>query len=437
MTVRAVTVDLLAANETSIHAGLRYVGTKTWYSEENGDAGAGELVIPDAATGASSLDTDLLLRFKQGGTTDYTGRIESVTAVRRANDPSSKLVTVRFRDWLAEFDDAVVDPPCGVDSLPAATEVRFDWTHPQLDRTGWVAPTFVGALFTGDLDPFGDPLTDPPLTAKDGAEVEGWPDVFTGWIWSDDVDAFDSHPAETSYFYLPVTATAGPLMTVFTVDDYGQLAIDGALVDAGVEFPAVQWQKAWASGVSAVTAGTHHIAIKATNDGAFGTTNNPGAVAFVAYQQATSTWLEFDNVIARTGNDPAGTDPLTGGDWLCLDAPANPPGFTFGHAFRLLFDAAQDAGCLVGWTLGFGDVNDSNGNAWPVTDTITAKVSDTLLDFLRQSHDRGLCDFGARPGSRVLDAWQWGERGTYWTSPGSPPSWGDHNVAQVTASRRR
>lgn len=436
MTARAVTVDLLTSAESTSQAALAYIGTKTWYSEELDDAGAAEVVLPDAATGATSATTDMLVRFKVAGTADFTGRIESVERVVKGLKPSDRLIRIRARDWLAEFDDAVVEPPLGVGNKPAATVVRFDWTHPDLDRTGWTEPVFLGSVFTADDDPFDDPVA-APITSKDGAAIDGWPDVFTGWIWSDDVDLSDSHAAGTSYFYLPLTLAAGPFLPIFTADDYGELALDGVVLDKGVEPPAIQWRQARACGVDAVTSGTHHICIKATNDSRYGTTDNPGAVAFTAYQDVESLFLELDNVVARTGLQTDSGDPILGGDWLCLDNPTDPPGFTWGHAFRLLFDAAQDAGCLTGWTLGFDDDEDTDGTAWPVTDEITARVNSTLLEFLRQSHDRGLCDFRARPGSRVLDAWVFGDRGTYHTSPGSPPSWGDTSLSESRATRKR
>lgn len=436
MTIRAITVDLLNADGTSSQAGLKYVGGQTWYAEELNDAGAAQVVLPDSTAGATTATNDMLVRFKVDGTADFTGRIEAVERVVKSTKPSDRLVTIRARDWLAEFADAVVDPPLGVDNLPAATVVRFDWTHPELDRSAWTEPVFLGSLFTADDDPFDDPVQ-APITSKDGTGVDGWPDVFTGWIWSDDVDGNDSHAAGTSYFYLPLTLAAGVFLPIFTADDYGELAVDGVVLDAGVEPPAVMWRQARANGIDSVSAGTHHICIKATNDARYGTTDNPGAVAFTAYQDVTSLLLELDNVVARTGLGTDSGDPILGGDWVCLDNPADPPGFTWGHAFRLLFDAAQDAGCLTGWTLGFDDDEDSDGTAWPVTDAITATVNSTLLDFLTQSHARGFCDFAARPGSRVLDAWLFGGRGTFHTNPGSPPSWGNSSLTTLEATRRR
>lgn len=438
MTRRQVTVDLLDADETVIESNLRYVGgDSTYYTEEPTDAAAAQIQLPDAADGAGDLDRDLLLRYKIDGTADYTARIDEVEAVRKALKPSDRIVTARARDWLSEFEDAVIDPPLGVDSKPNATVVRFDWTHPDLDRSSWITPTFLGNLWTADLDPFGTAMG-APMTVKDGAAVEGWPDPFTGWIYSAALNGSGSHAGGTSYFYTELTGlSAGAFLAIFTADDYGELAFDNVLIDDGVDSPEVQWTQAWASGVDTITAGTHHLCAKVTNDSAYGATSNPGAFALIAYQRSVSNYLVYQNIVARTADFVGGSDPLTGGNWVCLHQPSTAPGFTLGKAYRLMFERAQSDDHLTDWSLGFTDTNDSNGNAWPVTSEITATVNDTHLDWFRQCDARGLGEFGARHGARVLDAWRWGERGDYYTSPGSPPEWTGSHVQSVVAKRRR
>ena len=135
--------------------------------------------------------------------------------------------------------------------------------------------------------------------------------------------------------------------------------------------------------------------------------------------------------IARWLEQMGTSDYVMGAGW------STPPGFTWGHACRLLFEQAQAEGHLVGWSLGFNDDTDSGGQAWPVSPEITATVNDTLLAFLRQSNARGFCDFAARPGERVLDAWRWRERGDFWTGPAEPPVWADGQLTQASGSQRR
>ena len=68
---------------------------------------------------------------------------------------------------------------------------------------------------------------------------------------------------------------------------------------------------------------------------------------------------------------------------------------------------------------------------------VIARVNDTHLGFFKQSWASGWAEVRARPGSRVLDAYVWGKRGDFWTSPGSPPAWGTSNASQVDVTRRR
>ena len=181
MTARAATVDLLAADGSTLKAGLRF--DDATYSEELNDAGAFSVTIPAQGTGSgySDIDVDTLVRFKVDGSADFTGRVEQVDRTVDAADQGKSQSVIKGRDWLAEWADAVVSPPAGVGSLPHATEVRFDWTHPELDTSAWTTPVYLGSLFTADLDPLGGAAGTPP-TAKSGWAPEGWPDTFTGWI---------------------------------------------------------------------------------------------------------------------------------------------------------------------------------------------------------------------------------------------------------------
>ncbi len=438
-TPRPVTVDILNDAGTTVHSAVTDFAD-TWWAEDDSDAAAFSATIPNGSTYAAACVPGNLLRFKVSGTADRTCLIENSTNTVVSVRHEDRRRVLTGRDWLAEFDDAVVDPPLGVGFKPAVNVVRFDWTHPQLDRTGWVTPTYIGSLFTGDLDPFGAPMA-PPLEPKRGYHPEAWPDVFTGWIWSQDVDVDNNHPAGTSYFYLPITLAATSFLPIFTGDDRGELAFDGGVIDPGVYSPAVQWTRCSASGIDAVSAGAHHIAVKATNTTDWGWTgiDNPGAIALVGYQPSGgSQYLEYDSVVVRTGSSVGGTNPLTGGNWKCLNYPASPPGFTIGRAFRLLFEQAQAQNHLTGWTLGFTDTVDSDGNAWATTDTLTASVNDdTLLDVIRAWHDQGHWDVAASATARTLHAWRWQERGNYDTSFGSPLVWAGDNVPAVTVTEAR
>jgi hypothetical protein len=455
-TPRKVTVDLYSAANPPVLLDTDIPLTAGYWSEDDSDAGAAEVTVPEIGYAGKDLCIEgRLLRFNVAGAADRTALVERVRVVVKANDRSALLRTLQGRDWISEFDDALVDPPLGVASVPSVATVRFDWTHPDLDRTGWVTPTFTGSVYKGDAGPLpGGSATPAAQQSKQGQAPRGWPDPFTGWIWSSATSGPPNytHPIGTSYFYLPLQFVASgsfsrgtnckantPFIPVFTGDDYAQLAFDGALLDEGVQFPTIQWQRCVASGLPNVSAGTHHIAIKCENAAQYGATFNVGSIALCAFQPLTSTGFDYvNNVVIRTGLN-VGTSDLTqgGGPWKALDNPANPPGFTVGKAFRILLQKAQAQGALPGWTLGFTDANDSRGNAWPVTDGLTANVNETLLSVIKKWHDEGYWDVAARASSRTLDAWRWQERGNFYTNPASPLSWDDDNVAGLTVEGRR
>ena len=437
MTARAATVDLLAADGSTLKAGLRV--SDLTYSEELNDAGAFSVTIPAQGTGSgySDIDVDTLVRFKVDGSADFTGRVEQVDRTVDAADQGKSQSVIKGRDWLAEWADAVVSPPAGVGSLPHATEVRFDWTHPELDTSAWTTPVYLGSLFTADLDPLGGAAGTPP-TAKSGWAPEGWPDTFTGWISGSGVDGNGSHSTSAvSYFHLTLPCNAGLCVPVFTADDFGQLAFDGAIIDAGQRSPAVQWTQAYGSGMRNVSAGDHAVRVRIENqvvEGNPSNLNNPTCFAAVIYQALDGPSREsmvFDNVLARTGANTGPSDALTdGGKWRALWSPASPPGFTAPAAIGTQLTLAQADGCLPGWSI-------TSHGTFATRDDITARVNDPLLDWLRQLAAQGVCDFGGGPSSRVLHLWPSGERGDYHTTPGSPPSWGDSQLSQVDVARRR
>jgi hypothetical protein len=469
---RKVTVDLLSKTGTVIQSDLTITGG--YWSDDDSDAGAAEVTVPNIGYApALNAIEDTLIRFKVDGVTDRTALVEKVNVVVRSTNPAEQLRVLQGRDWVCEFADAVVDPPLGVSAYPAASTVTFDWKHPDLDRTGWITPTFVGGVYKADISPLGTPL--PPFAGKIGQAPQGWPDVFSAWMWSAAIGSggapANSHRTGISYFYLPVlfknaynpaiangfTGDRGvackadvPFVMTFTADDYGQLAFDGAIVDSGAEWPAVQWQRTTASGIPSVSAGTHYIAIKVTNvpfpdyNGNY----NVGSYAFSAFQPLVNQSFDWvDNIVIRTGNQPTGVNLLTGGNWKCFqtiftnqgdrESTTTPaaPGFTVGRAFRILFQKTQASGHLQGWTLGFTDANDSNGNPWPVTDELTARVNDPLLEVMKSWHDQGQWDFAARAGTRVLDGWRWQERGDFYS--GGALTWDDDNLSRLAIEGSR
>lgn len=435
-TERTYTLDILSEDASSVEAsGVRYETGAAFHTDELSNAGAFSVKIHESRPEAAAAVTSNHIRFKVAGQPDRTGRIEQVDKVPVARKPSERVRVVKGRDWLCHFDDAGVDPPLGVNSKPAVPLIRFDWTHPALDTSSWTTPVNLGPLFTANRDAFGDPYVG--VEGMRDITPEGWPDVFTTWYWGEAANINGSHETQNCYFHVETdTLDEGPFVPVFTGRSKAQLAFDGAVIDPGVDLPSEQWTKCVASGIQEVSATTHVLRMKVEHIWDPGSNPNPGAVALVCYQPTVSNIMSFQNVVLRTGDQPGGVDYNRGGNWKCFH-DSGAPKFTIGEAFRILFEQAQAHDALQGWTLGFTDTVDSRGTAWTPTDILTANIDQSLLDVMVAWHDLSEWEFAARPDEKVLDAWVFGQRGNYYTSPVSPLSWDGDNVYRVDAQENR
>lgn len=437
MTVKSVSVDLLANDATVVQAGLRVDGTATFYADELNDTGAAQVTLPASVPGASSIDAGSLLRFKVDGTTDFTARVvPPIDRTVAAKNLADVQFVVHAKGWLDEWSDHLVQPPMGRSKLPTWDEVIYDWRHPIVPITG-SAPTYLGSLFGGDVDPMGGPAVTPP-TAKSGWPPRNWADTFTGWISGHAVDGSGSHATDAvCYATVDLPVSSGKLNGQFSADDVGELAIGGVVLSS-----CSNWTQAQDWGLDDVASGTLTLRVKVENAVVAGNpsnTNNPLAWAVTVWQATGSDPSKvFANVLARTGANTSGGAALTdGGKWTAMWSPGSPPGITVARAVRHQFELAQAAGGpLTSWTLDFSDSVDSNGSSWPVRDDITARTSDTLLVWLRLLCARGMCDIQADPTARKLRMFLPGHCGNFWTSPGSPPAWTGAHLSQVDVARR-
>ena len=461
-----VSVDIADDVGTLLHSDVPYATSGNgFYTEELSDAGAFQVDFPEDGTGSADLVPGNMVRFNVDGVPDRTYMIEKVVRRPVQRFASERIRTVSGRDIVAQFGDCPVDPPLGITVKPVTRTIRFDWTHPDLDRSGWFTPVYLGPVYSGNVLPDGETANPVALSAKDGWHPDGWPDVFSGWIWRSAVDGSGSHPVnQTCYFYhdYPVSGPEEeekPFLMVFTADDVGQLAFDGTVLDSGVDPPAVQWNRCTASPVPQVSGGTHHIAAKVTNtvfDTDYEIRGNPGAMAFTSYRPGPSPALQNqvtyalvpDIVPIRTGQNVNSPEPSLGGGWKCWTVGgagadgSSPPGFTVGRAFEILFGRVKVHDYLPGWTLTFNGTVDSAGNAWPVTDELTASTADSLLDTMLAWYEQGHWEFAAGSngvGSQLLYAYRYGERGNFDGLGGGPAvvTWDSDNVDRVEAEWQR
>ena len=429
-----LSIDLLNTDGTTAVTGLKVDGAGT-AQMQIASAGRGRLSVASGVSGYDQVKPGKLLRLNLDGAPVHTARIVTSDERIKAADPSKCGLTVTFADWLSELDQAPISPPLGVDSLPTATILRSDWTHPWIDTSTWPRPVFLGSVFSGDVDQFGNVATWSTPAAMNGAHPDGYVDSFAGWIGGVALDGNGSHAAsEVWYFDFRPTLTAGPLVGIMTGGSTAAWALDGILYERGAEAPAEQRKTAYALGEDEVTAGVHVFRSKITHRVA--ANPNPALFAATFYQQVTDASLAWPNVVARTGLNVDSSDPKMGGGWRVLRTPASPPGLTWGRFYRSMFDRAQAEHYLQPWSLDFSDTVDSDGNTWPVRDDMTARVNDRHGRFLESSRDMGWAETGAHKTQRKLRAWVHGKRGSFWNFSGSPTIWGDGNLSEVSRSSR-
>ncbi|MFZ4431619.1 MAG: hypothetical protein ACOYOQ_00330 [Microthrixaceae bacterium] len=439
-----------------------------YYQEDDSDVGAFGLSVAATDTNADKVEEGAYITYRVTESedtdpdfstepVDYVGVVEKVRVRVRDRNPGQLIREATGRSLFGELERFLVQPPLGRFQKPTPLEVRFDWTHPanrggvpglvgvEPQRSGLAYPTYQGSVFTADVAIFlGVPYTHPSSPqGRLKASPDGWPDPLGAWIWSRAADGNGAHPAGTSYFFGIIETFQLPMAAVWAADNNGALAVNGAVVDAGATPPASQWKQAAAIGIPEVTAGPTYIAARVENRAPYGP-RNPGGFAFVAYQPIVSERFEFDNSVARTSNYTtteyvygAGSTNLTncklGAGWKCLDYPASPPGYTVGHAMRLLFRTIETYGGSTGWTLGFTDTLDSNGNTWEVTDGLVARVNDSIAEVCRQWSAQGRASFGVDWENRVLLAYRWREQGSY---PSSSVTWTDDHLFGMTVEGR-
>jgi hypothetical protein len=421
--MRYITVDVLDPDGDTLHASIPAGDMQ--YGEETSDAAACRIKVPADHASVPDLVPGNLLWFRAIGTPDAVFVIVNVREGLLRPRGKERAVEVQGLDWVCLLGDAPVTPTFGIESKPYATEVRFDWTHPALNRTGWVAPTAIGAVWGATIDW----LDNPAAAAAPGQwnAPTSHTDPAAQWIWGQAVDGSYSHPPGVCYFHRDMTVTGASKIVAFvwTADDRGALAVDGVVIDPGVDAPSAQYTQARIAAVE-LTPGTHTLDVRATNDlwlGASGSYSQ-GRVTVTAYDLPTAAArMKADTVWFRTSTSNPG--------WSTLAYPGYEPGFTVTHATRLLVQRAQADGHLPGVTLGFTDSAFSGGAPAPVTSELVARTQDSVLDTLRAWSSLGHCDFAFDVTSRTLLMWPFQGR------PGSTITLTEDDLAAVVRERRR
>lgn len=354
------------------------------------EPGSGGLTLPlTAPAHAATLvleqgDCDFgnIVRFEDGGTPVHAIVIRSKRVTRVApGEEVDQDVDIEGPGTLSLWSKAVWYPEIGVGNFAYTDSRTFNFASTYLDDSG---------------APWGAAVEIEQGTGDPGGPREGYPKNLPSvvepawWIWSEANDINGSVPAGDAYFRKTATMAGGLARIFITADNSHELWIDGGLVE--VDLVSTAGGVGWA-GLKSIdryfTPGDHLFAIKGTN--VAGTDPNP-AGPIMGVVELTDTGTELGSLLVQTDST-----------WRALGYPASPPGFTPGEQVRIFMEEAQARGALDGWTLGFTDTLDSDGNAWTAIES-TYPIGLDGLSFLRKLAEKDV-DVRARPDALVLDMW--------------------------------
>lgn len=381
------------------------------YPEESGE-GSFVLVmpwpeeLPDGAGDPATAVEGRLVRFwKSDGEGNlevrFTGLIEVVDVLLVGEEPQQRQWKCSGRSWIAELEWELIEPPLGALVEPAPSVVRFDPSHPAFDISEWDPPYVYGPVSTFDA-----PRKQPPEGHIDNdaawvdpeEHVEGSVAPGPRWVVRDFtiIEDFDGSDAGITW----------------SVDNKGELCLNGGLWQEGFEPPGVTWQKTLVTGAR-FTQGDHRLAVRYEN---LDPTDalNPAGVELTFWLMPVSPRWNRNDILFRTDN------PVTGWKGYVGD-----PGFRWGHAMLTL---------LVGsaWEATFTETHDSASNPWPEQHLLEATVNDPKLKWLVDSRDRGYCEFRADLEERLIHAYLLGEMG----ETDTPATWTSDQVESIELEGR-
>jgi hypothetical protein len=363
------------------------------------EAGSGSVVFANDDPDLAQISETSLLMFELHGYAAFTmlpRQLDRVTV--SPQEEVGEQTTVSGPGNLAVLEEALVYPSRGLGAWPIEDDRSFTWHSTDYDDSPW-GPSY------------GIVKVSTPDTYWSKANIEDWPDPDAEWMWAPGYVKSDTPgawaPPGPCYFrqeiWLPDGSTELEIYAAF--DDVGDVYLDGQSVLHG-EFgnnPTITGNvndrmKVFSERMPA-NAGRHLIAIRNDNgmDIEGDESDNPGGVLFTCYAKAGS--IRMDTPLLRSDST-----------WRCLPYPPQPPGMTPGEAMLHCINEGQARGALNGLECAFDRYTDSAGVPWPVVGDIATKVGYDLLTFFRELAGTYI-DIAMAPGSLVLYAWAYGQRG--------------------------
>lgn len=313
-------------------------------------------------------------------------------AALETDEESAETISFTGPSTLGLLVDGLIEPPGGEGRFPVVDDFVFDFTHPEFDDSAWSSATEVESLWYVQRDADGNLVAENDgNTGGRWAYLQWWTDTLppgnetapdvresTKVIWASDgtLDGLTTGVGDCYFRETFTTDYDGAHLVFFGADNAGELWIDGKQISSvgmsgDVRFSG--YEQPQTPEMVSLSPGTHTVAIKATNLPPFGVPNPAGVVASIyrpAYPVVPSD-LKWE----------------TTGSTKILEYAAETPGMTPGTVLRLMIEAQQNLG-RYGWdllTLDFTDDEDSNGDPWEWTPTLSVKAgADTVYSTVQK-----------------------------------------------------
>lgn len=333
-----------------------------WQDQLDSD-GAGTISV-DETTAVAGLN---LLRFSLHGVAAFQVTVDSVEPViTHEGEEHDQIVSLRGRGALTLLENAAVwqtsiPPSLGLESRPLSDVRYFNYAEVFLDDQYW------GGAYATPPDYDGANLFGRPKGMKDGTGSGA------KWIWG--IPGGVPVPAGYNYFrqYFDYAGPARVVRLEAAADDEVEIWVDGV--------PILEITGVYAGGMKyttfELTPGQHLVAARGRNRNAL----RAGIIWSIGTMDSRGRFLD---VIAHSDSGQVSQfDPGQIYGCAALAYPPEPPGFTIGRAWRILYLEAQERGEIlyIGDTI--DEVVDYNGTPWDVTSELSVRLDQSLLDVAR------------------------------------------------------
>jgi hypothetical protein len=433
------------------------------FQDDSNNTGTASFAIENGDVDWADVTLERLVNFKVYGNRAMTMLIESQHKVAVAEGEEFDQITVNTgRGHLALWEQFVLYPSRGPDSVPVEEDRVFNWTSPTYDDTTWKMSKHIAKqggssywIYNGVHAPF------------------DFPDATAYWIWAKVGTQYWAPPG-VCYFRRNFTVPSGvtSIAIYYSMDNRGKIYVDGipyAEQPGGMDLQNTKYV------TIDVTPGPHLIAVEVFNEPKKGAAQEPTGPSPTTYTvqpgdtlwgisqryygdgrnwriiydknkaqiQADATtaglWDPYDPghwifpgqvfiipgmtqtsrgrpnpgglIIAIYEQDEEPTNLLahTDANWRVVAYPDEPPGMTV-VIRRVKAEASRRGNDLADMiTLKFTDDVDSAGNSWPVHADIASKVATDYLTFLLELTAK-YADVWMAPGTLDFYAWDKGTR---------------------------